>query len=548
MSNAEDQQPEVQTIIVEWPNAEGEGGCTSDKVPTELAFSGDCPKWGFQIDEDEQRYQWFKLGIDPKQQQQQAVSHLSIAYPSAKALPPASDPHHSPVELATTYLICIRRHVEKLLTLKLGKGVIDTTPICYTITVPAIWDDAAKARTQQCAKNAGMGDEVRIISEPDAAIIYAIDTMDPHKFQVGDTFVVCDAGGGTVDLIAYKIIALHPKVEISEAVSGDGYACGSTFLNRIMAQFLEKHLKNVEGYDEDTLDEAMQDFETHSKRRFNGETAMTLRVRGLVDDQENGIRRQRLTIPAEKVKSMFEPVMSTILTLLMAQLRQVNQAKAILLVGGFGQSPYLRNCIKAVVPETVEILVPATGWTAVVRGALIKSLSDIQPDTSRITIASRVARKAYGVCSGLIFNSKVHQESSRYWDPFTGQYRARVMNWFIKQGDRLKDSEPVTASFYRTQAFREGAFGVVKLTIRAFASSEGLPAPMHQTSDVGDFVDLHADLSTISTSVIPIERGADNRRYYKLDYEIKATFFSAHTEWSLWYNNVEYGKVRAEYA
>lgn len=67
-------------------------------------------------------------------------------------------------------------------------------------------------------------------------------------------------------------------------------------------------------------------------------------------------------------------------------------------------------------------------------------------------------------------------------------------------------------------------------------------------SDVQKLVNLHADLSAISSSMIPIERGSDERRYYKLEFEIRVSFFSAHTEYSLWYKNVEYGKVRAEYA
>ena len=41
-----------------------------------------------------------------------------------------------------------------------------------------------------------MGDEVLIISEPEAAVIYSLDAMDPHGLKTGDCFVVVDAGGG----------------------------------------------------------------------------------------------------------------------------------------------------------------------------------------------------------------------------------------------------------------------------------------------------------------------------------------------------------------
>lgn len=80
--------------------------------------------------------------------------------------------------------------------------------------------------------------------------------MDPHNIKVGDTFVLCDAGGGTVDLISYKVAALKPLLQISEAAPGSGSTCGSTFLNRIFQKFLKDKLGNDPNWDEDVLEEA----------------------------------------------------------------------------------------------------------------------------------------------------------------------------------------------------------------------------------------------------------------------------------------------------
>jgi hypothetical protein len=38
---------------------------------------------------------------------------------------------------------------------------------------------------------------------------------------VGDAFVICDAGGGTVDLISYEVTALDP-LELKELIPGTG--------------------------------------------------------------------------------------------------------------------------------------------------------------------------------------------------------------------------------------------------------------------------------------------------------------------------------------
>ena len=45
----------------------------------------------------------------------------------------------------------------------------------------------AQAKTRACAEKAGMGSgsALHIISEPEAAAMYALDAMDPHNIKVG---------------------------------------------------------------------------------------------------------------------------------------------------------------------------------------------------------------------------------------------------------------------------------------------------------------------------------------------------------------------------
>lgn len=405
------QQADVKTTIVQWPDSNNLlEGYTSEKVPTELTHDSNGWRWGFQIKEDEQRHQWFKLNLDSGHAKE--VSRFTINYPDTKALPLGYNGATGAFVLATQYLTCLKEHARKILKLKLGEGIINSTPIRYIITVPAIWDDAAKARTRKCAVNAGMGTDIRIISEPEAAVVHALDIMDPHNLKVEDTFVLCDAGGGTVDLISYTVTRLEPKLEIREAVAGCGEACGSIFLNRIFRKYLEEQLEDVEGVGDDTIGDAMADFENSAKRKFTGEEKdVIIRVTGLADNVAKKIKRQRMTISSSTVKALFEPIISSITTLVLNQLKQTKTAKAVILVGGFGQSPYLRKCLEQVVGNTVEVLQPPYGWTAVVRGALIKALNEEIPSISRIAIASRVSRKAYGMMIDVPFDPEVHEEN-----------------------------------------------------------------------------------------------------------------------------------------
>ena len=85
----------------------------------------------------------------------------------------------------------------------------------------------------------GNGSYLHITLEPEAAAMYALDVMDPHNIKVGNTFVLYDAGGGTVGLISYKLFQFKSILKVAETNPGSGMLCGSSFLNRIFQEFLE---------------------------------------------------------------------------------------------------------------------------------------------------------------------------------------------------------------------------------------------------------------------------------------------------------------------
>lgn len=73
---------------------------------------------------------------------------------------------------------------------------------------------------------------------------------------------MCDAGGGTVDLISYTVIKLDPIIEVKEAGPGSGALCGSTYLDRRFKEFLQNKLGEQKGWDDEVLQDAIADFET----------------------------------------------------------------------------------------------------------------------------------------------------------------------------------------------------------------------------------------------------------------------------------------------
>jgi len=52
-----------------------------------------------------------------------------------------------------------------------------------------------------------------------------------HQLRPSQNFMICDAGGGTVDLAVYKIIGSLQNLEIAEVCARSGSNCGSLFLD-----------------------------------------------------------------------------------------------------------------------------------------------------------------------------------------------------------------------------------------------------------------------------------------------------------------------------
>lgn len=60
------------------------------------------------------------------------------------------------------------------------------------------------------------------VSEPEAAALATLKRVDGRcDIEDGDCFVVCDCGGGTVDLVSYAVRSTEPMV-VRESVKGTG--------------------------------------------------------------------------------------------------------------------------------------------------------------------------------------------------------------------------------------------------------------------------------------------------------------------------------------
>jgi molecular chaperone DnaK (HSP70) len=221
------------------------------------------------------------------------IEHLNLN--RLRGTGPPAYPGKDPVEIVADYLTHVKGQLLEELSRQYPGNLLETLPVDLVITVPAVWSDKAKDRTFRAVAKAGFDEttfpclrETIMVTEPEAAAIYVLKGVKEGKFSetinVGDCFVLCDAGGGTVDLISYRVRSIEPSFKIEEAAIGTGDKCGGSFVDRNFNKWLEKKLgkslyERIADHpssekDQHTIEpkmgKLMQEFQM-AKRTFTGE-------------------------------------------------------------------------------------------------------------------------------------------------------------------------------------------------------------------------------------------------------------------------------------
>lgn len=150
--------------------------------------------------------------------------------------------------VAADFLREVYQHLEKKLIKQMGASTFKSTPMDCWLTVPAVWSDQAQNATKAAAMMAGFGsrrdDTISIITEPEAAAVAVLkSTARPDAINPpapGDNILICDCGGGTVDITTYTILQTSPSPVFEELCVGNGGKCGSTSIDRNLEQLMRE--------------------------------------------------------------------------------------------------------------------------------------------------------------------------------------------------------------------------------------------------------------------------------------------------------------------
>lgn len=341
------------------------------KVPSAIQFArcGDGSiniLWGNDAERTAaSTIEWFKLLLvdeDDLPEEVRTSEHVSRARTRLHDLDMTCE------EVIASYLRALWKNCLEKLRTEVAVATVEQSRFHVVVTLPAICEyirehseaapttsntyligtigpDYSRERMLQAVKAAdvlqkreGVADTIlTFVSEPEAAALATLKRVDGRCDVIpGDCFVVCDCGGGTVDLIAYQVTSVEPMM-IREIVKGAGALAGAVFVDARFKLLLKQKFDEInpglwEHLTPDEIEDIMSEDWQKMRIKFTGNPArdpirgFTVRVPAMLYaagllHAENELKKIQIT--PEDLKEVFRPVLEKIESLVFGQVKTV---------------------------------------------------------------------------------------------------------------------------------------------------------------------------------------------------------------------------------
>lgn len=485
--------------------------------------------------------QWFKLHIHP----------LTMARPSSfviPALPPGVSIERAYMDMMKYLMNITQRFFER--TTPDGNRIWTKLRDRMTIvlTTPNGWEDQEQAIIRTAAVRAGIVNWENVwqrlcfMAEAEAAVHYALKYYPQDWLERDTVFSVVDAGGSTVDITVYRCVLAQP-LSITEVCPGECAQAGGIFVNREVERLLSERLQGSP-YDDPVIIRDMLDFfERKLKPVFDGnQSEYHIRFGGSTDTDESlRISKGIITLSLQELKVAFDKAVNPIIACCTNALKG-HMPKYILLIGGFGESPYLRQALEGSFRGAGVRVIGVGDYSrkAAAEGAII--------GFTKLLVTTRTAKVTIGGCVRELYNSKIHgaRRHCTYTDADGKRRINNVFHPWVTKGMNINEDFVRRLHYHnswRADATTESSLGVQlgRINAEVYAWERIGSAPIwckdekgHDMPGMRLMCTLDVDLSVLASS-LQIRSGSQDTRLYRVDYDIcvyfRGTDLRASLEW-----------------
>lgn len=329
--------------------------------------------------------------------------------------------------------------------------MLEDMAVRIVFTIPASWGEDAICRTRHAVEASGIlkigrgPAAMEFLTETEAAALAILPQfVNSTSCEIGDFVVICDCGGGTVDIGSYEVTSLSP-LTVRECVPGESQLCGAIYLRSAFSSLIDQRFAtsanlgdNANIDKERSVSQAGDFWETEIPKYHVVPSNWSATYRAFLHGDGVNPSGPSLEISGDEVAKVYRSVTTSIIAMISNQVQAVLVKKQklpkLFVTGGFGCNKFLQQELRARF-ESIIRFTDFRGTIAVSSGATVGALRSFgnivmtadhetaMPASIEIPIhiESRIARVSYGYRCGAEAGNGI--------------------SWFIQKGDDIGEGQ-----------------------------------------------------------------------------------------------------------
>ncbi|KAH6884053.1 hypothetical protein BKA70DRAFT_1205726 [Coprinopsis sp. MPI-PUGE-AT-0042] len=487
------QVPEIRPVT-RYP---GQGHVGADcKIPTEIYYDagGNIRAIGAEAstegidstaeDEGWTKAKWFKMHMRPRGQRSNVFS------PTIPPLPPNKTLVRVFADYLEYLLKCARVYIQE--THATGTSLWESLApnIVYVLTHPNGWEGPQQSQMREAAILAGLitndtdgKARITFVTEGEASLHFCINNgLAPDALKKRDGIIIVDAGGGTIDISAYR----GQDEAFHETAIPQCHFQGSIFVTTRAEEHFASHLRGTRFQDD--VPRIVELFDKRAKLTFRDDTTPQFVRFGPTRESEPslGIRNGQIKLSGPTVATFFKPSISCVVKAVKEQVAASSHpTKHIFLVGGFAASDWLFKGVKdALQRDGLEVSRPDSHVNkAVSDGAAAFYLDHI--------VESRISRACFGITASLPYNAGNPEHARRKGfvqpHPFTKVPSfPQSFSLILPKNEQVRESKEYRKSYIKYHETLENIYDS-STPILCYKGKRADPIWMHEETDGIEF-------------------------------------------------------------
>ncbi|KAF9526168.1 hypothetical protein CPB83DRAFT_795114 [Crepidotus variabilis] len=408
----------------------------------------------------------------------------------------------------------------------------------FVLSHPNGWEGKEQAQMRKAVVQARLipdtpegRQRIKFVTEGEASLHFVVQNNLISHIKRNEGIVVVDAGGGTVDVSAYKRQHEQGAQAFEEISEARCYFHGSVFVTIAARNFLTQTLAESEFLDD--LENIVSCFDQTTKLRFSDDKSpQYIRFGSRKDNDANvGIRFGQMKLEGSDLADLFRPSIDCIVQAVMNQKQNSSHnIQHVILVGGFSGSDWLFHRVQDTLTNRgMTVIRPENNVVKAVSDGAISFYIDHY-------VHARVAKISYGVVGFVTYdknNPEHRKRSHRQQSDADGiSVISDAFKALLKKGTQIKESQEFSIPLFKVSHQPTDHYNIKQLIISYRGHNTNPEWIDVDTNNFTDVFTLHADLSHVPRIS---QINAAGKEYYTVKWDVVILFglteFKAQVRW-----------------